>query len=93
MCGPCQQRRESNRKWHNKPDVKPRRLQANRDRKRNWLKFCRKCGADISKSELFERLCEKCRPASKSFRVSIQIPDSELDRRALENWPAEWGKR
>lgn len=26
----------------------------------NWLKFCRKCGVDISKASAYVRLCGKC---------------------------------
>ena len=37
-------------------------------KRRNWLKFCRKCGVDISKASAYVRLCGKCeaiyRPAS-----------------------------
>jgi hypothetical protein len=27
---------------------------------RNWLKFCRKCGVDISRYSAYVRLCKKC---------------------------------
>lgn len=75
-CEACQSRRDANWRWHNKPEVKLRRLAANAEYKR------RKRIRTAQKSQDWLR------------RSTLKEPtDTELDAKALENWPAEWEAR
>jgi hypothetical protein len=94
QCVPCQRRRAMNMRWHNKPEVKARRLQSNNEcrkekraavKRDNSMKFCRVCGVDITESAKWNRLCVNCEADLHPVRPPnrVEPTDEELDARAL----------
>ncbi len=96
-CEPCQRRRAMNMRWHNKPEVKERRLRETATRAREKratakrgasLKFCRICGVDITESCLYNRLCPSCQADLGPLPIPrppkrVEPTDEQLDAQAL----------